>query len=121
MTLVNTPAFAVLIRTSIAFSYALGAQMMVPWDIYLPTPHAARYYGLASQYGDLYAFVRAHAELLDATTVPIPNPRTSGSGEPQGRYNHTFTGATVPGKLGQRWRLPYPYTNGNCTSRPLAH
>jgi hypothetical protein len=57
--------------------------------------------------------VRAHAELLDATTVPIPNPRTGGGGEPQGRYNHTYAGATVPGKLGHRWRLPYPYTNGN--------
>eukprot|EP01047_Picozoa_sp_COSAG01_P075280 COSAG01_NODE_12851_length_1675_cov_2.241117_1_plen_61_part_10 len=58
-----------LIRTSIAYSYALGAQMMAPWDIYLPTPHAQRYYGRAAQYADLYQFVRRHAALLDATTL----------------------------------------------------
>ena len=45
--------------------------MMVPWDIYLPTPHAERYYGNASQYADLYKFVRENAELLDATTERI--------------------------------------------------
>ena len=39
--------------------------MMVPWDIYLPTPQGQRYYGNASQYGDLYKFVRQHADLLD--------------------------------------------------------
>lgn len=38
VSLVNSPAFAVLIRTSIAFAYALGGNMMAPWDIYLPTP-----------------------------------------------------------------------------------
>ena len=109
VTLVNTPAFAVLIRTSIAYAYALGSQMMAPWDIYLPTPHATRYYGLASQYGDLYAFVRAHAELLDATTEPIPDPRAGAGGSPL-RYNHTLAGG-VPGKLGHRWRFPFPYTS----------
>ena len=38
VSLVNSPVFAVLIRTSIAFAYALGGNMMAPWDIYLPTP-----------------------------------------------------------------------------------
>ena len=43
----------------------VGSNMMVPWDIYLPTPQGQRYYGNASQYGDLYKFVRQHADLLD--------------------------------------------------------
>lgn len=107
ISLVNSPAFEVLIRTSIAFAYALGGNMMAPWDIYLPTPKAERYYGLASQYADLYALVRDVAALLDATTEPIPDPRSQGNNS---RYQHTLTGAT-PGHLGQRWRFPFPYTS----------
>ena len=44
---------------------------MVPWDIYLPTPKVTRYYGNATQYGDLFAFIRRLAGLLDATTLAI--------------------------------------------------
>ena len=89
VTLVNSAAFTVLIRTSIAYSYALGSQMMVPWDIYLPTPHAARYYGLKSQFSDLYEFVRTRAVLLDATIVPKPawNASTNERGENSSAYN----------------------------------
>ena len=39
--------------------------MMVPWDIYLPTPNAVRYYGNASQFADLYALVRNNVRLFD--------------------------------------------------------
>ena len=73
----------------------------------MPGPAAPRYYGLASQYGDIYAFVRAHAALLDATTEPLPDPRSGTSNE---RYNHTFVGGTLA-KLGSRFRFPYPYTS----------
>jgi hypothetical protein len=107
VSLVNSPAFEALIRTSIAYTYALGSNMVAPWDIYLPTPTADRYYGNASQYGDLFAFVRQHSELLDATTQPVPDPR-SPAGEAS-RYYHNFTGG-APGKPGRRWRFPYPYT-----------
>ena len=115
-TLVNSPAFEVLIRTSIAYTYALGSNMMAPWDIYLPTPQADRYYGNASQYGDLYSFVRRHAALLDATTMPVPAPqRTNTSGPPSGEanYNHTYTGGLATGQEGSRWRFPFPFTSPN--------
>jgi hypothetical protein len=46
VSMVYSPAFEALIRASVAWSYALGGNMMVPWDIYLPTPHAARYWGI---------------------------------------------------------------------------
>jgi hypothetical protein len=78
----------------------------VPWDIFLPG--SDRYYGRASQYADLFAFVRSHGLLLDATTQPIP-PRGSG-GNPPARYNHTFTGGAPNHQLGRRWRLPFPFT-----------
>ena len=48
-------------RRALAQSFALGGGMLVPWDVYLPTPDARRYYGSAADYGDLFAFVRAHA------------------------------------------------------------
>ena len=100
VSLVESAAFTALIRASIAYSYALGAHMMVPceppryrWhlgcivlkmpavlfmagDIYLPTPHAARYFGNASTYGDLFHFVRRHGELLDATTTLLEGTTT---------------------------------------------
>lgn len=102
-----------LIRTSIAYSYALGAQMMAPWDIYLPTPHAQRYYGRAAQYADLYQFVRRHAALLDATTLANPKYKPfNGTGEGAAAYNHTFSGGGGGGsKLGHRWRFPFPFTS----------
>lgn len=91
-----TPNDVFVTRWSIAFSYALGANMMVPWDIYLPGPSAHRYYGAAWQYGDLFSFIRSHAETLDG-------------------HNETF--GIVPEKSmplvhtgvngdGMRWRLP---------------
>ena len=107
VTLVNTPAFEVLIRTSIAYTYALGSNMVAPWDIYLPTPSATRYYGTASQYGDLFAFVRRNGALLDGTTERVPDPLNP-AGEPT-HYYHNFSGG-APGQLGRRFRFPFPYT-----------
>ena len=104
VSLVEKPAFTTLIRTSIAYSYALGGNMMVPWDIYLPTPDAERYYGKPDQFADLYAFVRAHGALLDAADIPVPDPRGS-----EAQYALVHTGAVGDG---MRWRFPYPYTSG---------
>ena len=77
--------------------------LRVPWDTYLPTPQAARYYGNASQYADLFAFIRAHAGLLDATnrSVKVKLPSEVG-------YTHTHSGAAGDT---MRWRFPFPYTS----------
>ena len=102
VTLSHTPAFTALVRASIAYAYALGSNMMVPWDIYLPTPDAARYYGVASQYADVYQFVRDHGALLDASVVAIGDAGTGG-----GNYSIAHTGV---GGDGERWRYPFPHT-----------
>ena len=73
-------------------------------DIYLPTPHAARYFGNATQYGDLFRFVRRHAELLDATAEAVALPRRS-----EGRYTLTHSKGPQGGD-GKRFRFPFPYT-----------
>ena len=53
----------------------------------------AHSYGLGSQYGDLYAFVRTHAALLDAATVPHPDPRSHVS---ESSYNLTYNVSAWP-------------------------
>jgi len=53
-----------LTRKTIAMAYACGGQCLVPWDIYMPN-NAPRYFGLPSQYADLFAFVRANKMYLD--------------------------------------------------------
>ena len=73
-------------------------------DIYLPTPHAARYFGNVTQYGDLFHFVRRHGELLDATTEAVALPRRS-----EGRYTLTHSKGPQGGD-GKRFRFPFPYT-----------
>ena len=55
-------------------------------------------YGLGSQYGDIYAFVRTHAALLDAATVPHPDPRSHVS---ESSYNRTFS-VSLPNLSGLR-------------------
>lgn len=54
-------------RRVIAFSYANGGHMIVPWDVYLrSTPEGSdRYFGRPEEYADLYGFVRANAEYFD--------------------------------------------------------
>ena len=89
--------FVRLIRRSIAQSYALGSNMFVPWDIYLPTPRAARYFGAPSQFQDIFSFVREHASLLDSMgTAPFDRISTDG-------FRSVGTGTKGDGV---RFRLP---------------
>ena len=53
---------AAIVRATIAVSYALGGHILVPWDAEFS---GGRYYGNASQYGDLFSFVRRHASMFD--------------------------------------------------------
>ncbi len=56
-------------RAAIATTYALGQPHLVPWDLYMgsdATGIQPRYFGTREQYGDLYDFIHAHRELLDA-------------------------------------------------------
>ena len=53
-----------LTRRTIATAYACGGHCMVPWDVYMPSD-APRYFGTASQYADLFGFIRANSQYLD--------------------------------------------------------
>jgi hypothetical protein len=61
----ETPAWVRLTRRTIATMYALGGHIEMPWDTYLPTPDAQRYFGEPENYADLTAFVRGIAGHLD--------------------------------------------------------
>lgn len=50
-------------RVAIATLYALGAQPVVPWDVFVPDQ--PRFFGSVLDYGDLYRFVRRNSSLLD--------------------------------------------------------
>jgi hypothetical protein len=52
-------------RQTIATVYATGGHIEMPWDTYLPTPDAQRYFGKPENYADLTAFVRGMGNLLD--------------------------------------------------------
>lgn len=52
-----------LTRKLIGTCQALGANPLVPWDVWIKGAH--RYYGTPEQYADLYGFIRANAPLLD--------------------------------------------------------
>jgi hypothetical protein len=55
-------------RVAIAFLYALGGQVVVPWDVYDgndATGKARRFFGAPDDYADLYAFVRSNPGLFD--------------------------------------------------------
>jgi hypothetical protein len=65
-------------RAAIASLYAMGAPVVVPWDVYTGSDaqgKATRYFGTSADYGDLYKFVRTHSSLLDgfepATVVGV--------------------------------------------------
>ena len=53
------------IRQTLAAAYAVASHMEMPWDTYLPTPDADRFFGKPGDYADLSAFVRAMAHYLD--------------------------------------------------------
>jgi hypothetical protein len=88
-----------LTRWGIAYAYALGQQMMVPWDIYLPTPQARRFYGNASQFADLYDLVRRNPNLFEGSEMVGPLG-------PAG-FTLSHTGAEGDGS---RWRTPWDTT-----------
>jgi len=55
-------------RRAVATAYALGQQILVPWDIYMGSDANAikpRYYGTVADYGAVFAFVRRSRTLLD--------------------------------------------------------
>lgn len=60
-----TPEWLLLIRQSIAAVYAVGSHIEMPWDTYLPTPDAQRFFGEPADYADLTGFVRAMTPYLD--------------------------------------------------------
>ena len=103
LTLVKSASFTNLIRATIAFAYAIGGHIVVPWDIYLPAPDAPRYFGNVDNFSDLFAFVRTHHALLDATVSPLPALHLNNS-----VYIANHTGSSGD-KL--RWRFPFPYTS----------
>ena len=51
-------------RRSIAMAYAVGHQVIVPWDVYMGT-NIPRYFGKPELFADLYGFTRAVAKYLD--------------------------------------------------------
>eukprot|EP00750_Incisomonas_marina_P020906 INCI4111.10.p2 GENE.INCI4111.10~~INCI4111.10.p2 ORF type:complete len:465 (+),score=82.68 INCI4111.10:132-1526(+) len=68
---IQEPQDVPTIRAAIAYAYALGGNMLVPWDIYLPTPQALRYFGDADEYADLFAFIRSNGPVLDAMDLNV--------------------------------------------------
>jgi hypothetical protein len=46
--------------------YAVGGHIEAPWNTYLPTPDARRFFGKPEEYADLFAFVRGTARYLDS-------------------------------------------------------
>jgi len=83
-----TPEWIRKIRTAIAGVYANGLHMEVPWDTYLPAPHAPRFFGESKDFSDLFAMVRASAGVLDgyegvaAAGMDLSDPRWSASDIP---------------------------------------
>ena len=68
----ETPAGGGMISMSLAVNiaslYALGGQVVVPWDVYDGNDaqgKGKRFFGAPDDYADLYAFVRAHPALFD--------------------------------------------------------
>lgn len=58
----------VLTQKTIAFAYAIGGNVMVPYDIYIPWPNAPRFFGNVSDFDGLYALVRNNTQLFDGFT-----------------------------------------------------
>ena len=51
-------------RRFIASAYALGANVIVPWDVFTGFT-SPRFFGTPEQFSDLFGFIRANATLLD--------------------------------------------------------
>jgi hypothetical protein len=103
-------------RAAIATWYALGAQPMVPWDLFLgndDSGRSTRLFGTADDYGDLYAFVRAHAKLFDG----METAAVVGIVVPVGKFDEK---ATLPliARLAQQ-RIPFAFVLAGGTDRKL--
>jgi len=74
---IGDPAKATrMIRWATAFAYAQGSFLLAPWDIYVPTPgtsNFSRYYGNASNFDDMFSFVRTKevSKLLEDCTLAV--------------------------------------------------
>jgi hypothetical protein len=72
-------------RAAVATLYALGGQVIVPWDVYAGNDEkgqAKRYFGTEQEFGDLYRFVRQRRQFFDGhesaaavgIVVPVRKP-----------------------------------------------
>jgi hypothetical protein len=105
-------------RNAIAGLYAMGAQPLVPWDVYInqgPEKLPTRFFGAPGDYADLYRFVRANAEIFDEyETLPV-----IGILAPVEKYDFTKTLALV--RRLNRANVPYamvPVRSMQASGRP---
>lgn len=83
-----TPEWIRQIRNALAGVYANGLHMEVPWDTYLPAPHAPRFFGEPKDFSDLLAMVHACADILNgyegvaAAGMDLKDPRWNPSDIP---------------------------------------
>lgn len=94
----ETAADVGLTRFTFATAYALGANMLGPWDVYLPAPSAPRYWGAATDFVDLFEYVRGNAGMFDDAATAIANDAPVNAS-----FVVAHTGANGDG---QRFNLP---------------
>ena len=95
------------VRWAIAYTYAVGGNMLAPWDNYLPVKHgSARFYGDRAEFGDLFAFIRRNSSLFDNKTA-LADP-------PQHNFRMLHSGGGAGGD-NYRFRLPSEIYAGNVT------
>lgn len=93
-------------RRFIASAYALGANVIVPWDVFIGLA-APRFFGTPEQFSDLFGFVRANAALLDGYEdsgvfgAGIRDPRFPENEPPLQVYAASDVLAVVRAKPGQ--------------------
>jgi hypothetical protein len=88
------------IRRVIAFAYGIGSWMVAPWDVYVANlnldaipENLYRYFGKASEYGDLYRFVKENASYIDGYE------HVYDTSSPAGGSTVVFNTPTVKGKV----------------------
>jgi hypothetical protein len=93
-------------RRFIASAYALGANVIVPWDVFTGFT-SPRFFGTPEQFSDLFGFIRANAALLDGYEdagvfgAGIRDPRFSEHEPPLQVYAASDVLAVVRAKPGQ--------------------
>ena len=111
-----TPEWLLLIRQTIAAVYAVGSHIEMPWDTYLPTPDAQRFFGDPADYADLTGFVLAMAPYLDG----YDDTATCG-GEIK---DERWTEATAPVVIDSKENKVYAFTRvqpGKSESAAVVH